>query len=141
MIKSRIRLINGHSITGWEQKRLFDGSECGAITQIITEQKRWDRDYWFMCLPFPVWKRDDDVDEHSIYTSFDMGIKVGDEWWFEGDILGDDISAEGILWYDEELCFWTVGAVGKFEESNGLWSLMKKVKCERIGTMYDKGEK
>ena len=75
------------------------------------------------------------------FDSFDLGIKVGDEWWFEGDILGDDISAEGTLWWDKERYFWTVGVVGEFEESHGLWMLMKKVKLERIGTVYDKGEK
>ena len=88
-----------------------------------------DGEYWHGC--------------YVNHDSFELGIKVGDEWWFEGDMVGDVMDGkpmpEGIVTFDNEKLYWHLMGVNG-EEADGIWYLLKRVKLKVIGNIHDNPE-
>ena len=74
------------------------------------------------------------IQEYLIdYDSFELGIKVGDEWWFEGDIFSSEYGGLTLVYKEEWSCW------GFRNESAGfLYSgvLINSV-FKRIRTIHD----
>ena len=90
-------------------------------------------------------------DGFIFHDSFDMGIKVGDEWWFENDIIKYIMGDSGVLSHGEyyiQAC--KVDAVDSAlyfgwhvlsNRGNTVEPFEYMGNCTKIGTIYDKGEK
>ncbi len=86
------------------------------------EYTHFTTDQWTLCI-------------FARYDSFDMGIKVGEEWFFEGDRISygsNDHRINGVLNSPTINHGWVVMKQGV---SNELWEL---VNPKRIGSIYDK---
>lgn len=102
--EDRKRLIYHDKLAGYEHKctakrakelvkeipgymSIFDDIEPETIINI----QSFNLDYWFVPTRY-----------HQIYyTHFENGIKVGDEWWFEGDEIQDSQGRIGIITYKD----------------------------------------
>ena len=69
-----------------------------------------------------------------VYDSFDLGIKFGEEWFFNNDVvLSPDFNSEWILHIDIGQTMW-------LEQGNNAQPIYRLVDAQlkRIGTIYDK---
>ena len=112
MTEMMLRLIKDRKIVGYELKycgRIYYGTDMDNLKiKILLSNTRANKSYEGTSYAVPG------------YDSFELGIKVGDEWWFEGDKieLGDHyigdcrhkkknhtiIYDEGAFWFGCEPC-------------------------------------
>ena len=89
------RLLKDGKIVGFERKAL-DTYLTNIEKKILTTYQRGiEKD--------SEWINDIDIIEHD---SIELGIKVGDEWWFEGDRVLWNNEYEGILKYNPKRGFY-----------------------------------
>lgn len=73
------------------------------------------------------------------HDAFDRGIKVGNDWWFEGDIFLDPLHGKRhqIIYDTEKVCWMEI--CEDYSESLELfaWLLERAVRMERIGNIHE----
>lgn len=80
---------------------------------------------------------------YGLETSFDIGIKVIDEWWFENDIIKYIDDTPKTLSYGEYVDTGVMGVwngwylKGEDYERGVSIAVLINVKAKRIGTIYD----
>jgi len=80
-----------------------------------------------------------DGDGDILYDAFDLGIKVGKKWWFEGDIFLDPLHGKRHqIIYDAEKACW-MEICEDYSEPLELftWLLERAVRMERIGNIHE----
>ena len=120
------RLILDGKIVGYESRKPVDS----RARQIEVMRKRVNEDEWYsLGNPF-AW-----IEDWLYHDSFDTGIKVGDEWWFENDIIqfgyGGEV-VEGVLYFTG--CLFGIEYDNHVVDITVIFSSITK----RIGTIYDK---
>ena len=143
MKEMMIRLIKNDKIVGYEWKLPYDDAIklCTGYDEYCFPKEKWsgkivsvdsvDMGHWVMV-------------EDFTYDSFELGIKVGDEWWFENDIIHvnrhkyparNEDAFDGILTFmDYEWMIYDMHSMG----INGVRPHDDRV-GERIGTIHDEG--
>jgi len=136
--ESMSRLIKDGKIVGYEWKLQYDNAikHCATYDEYcypaveysgnIVSLYSTDCKSWVMV-------------EKIKYDSFDMGIKVGDEWWFAGDWGQDKYGDEFILVYSIDRVRWEIiRPHGDFTSSVSILITLKDSK--RIGSVYEEGK-
>jgi len=130
MKEMMIRLIKNDKIVGYEWKLPYDDAIklCTGYDEYCFPKEKWsgkivsvdsvDMGHWVMV-------------EDFTYDSFELGIKVGDEWWF----INDRVQAE--------FNTWLIGDIGKEECIK--WQKMSGTIDQkddgRIVVVWDNGDK
>lgn len=112
-----------------DMKRLIkDGKIVGYLKITganikITTPEQYVNDIWF-------W-----YDGNHRADSFDMGIKVGDEWWFDGDNGMDVYDEEFTLVYEPKRVRWCINYPdGDTYSSENMLDILSNAK--RIGSTH-----
>ena len=113
MTKLMLRLVKDGKIVGYEWHGNGD----------IKHHKDFNSVRY--CVSF---KRDNKY--YIAHDSFDLGIKIGDEWWFENDIIKNALGSGTIVYNHNWHCFGLSTPEGF--KYYGAWS-----NSERIGSIYN----
>lgn len=143
MTELMLRLIKDKKIVGYEwHRKVAPDAELTTIWYREVEDDAWH------------FTGDQAID----YDSFDPGIKVGEEWFFSGDIFeappAEDLKEKRIIilrygennQHDDIVCGWYWELVsGHAENLDGsktqyIWK-SEITRAKRIGTVYDEGGK
>jgi hypothetical protein len=112
-----LRLIKDDNIVGYSAMtdRGYKGLQCGYIKPANFPD-------------FPIYGF-----RPIVHDSFELGIKVGDEWWFEGDVVKtDEGDWVGRIYYDDRHnCFGVEDDLGGFSVLCNWWNF------KRIGNIHE----
>ncbi len=129
MTEDMRRLIRGGEIAGYMKIAKYFRADCDNC--IHSYQKTAEKG--------ATWNAGTDI----VYDSFDMGIKVGDEWWFAGDIFNTDFVLRYGEYFDAPSGDTIIGWF--WEPLKGAADCVPFLvddseEYERIGSIYDKGK-
>lgn len=131
-----LRLIKDDEIIGYE----WHGHYAYGIVIIHADNVRMDNG----------WCLEDGGDGYIKHDSFDLGIKDGDEWYFENDVFdnpkrsSNKSSRKYILKYcikneyEEDHYGWYLVSIDSAKDTIDLWWAINSEGAKRIGTVYDK---